>query len=1242
MMDHYMHWSDYEDIKEQQSREHLIERLQGARNKLAPILDDVIMSASELMKRGCFEDWMLTPEQYQDIIWASQILQECDYTKSDRDYTLANVDVIVNNVSVNGKMMSVKDKSIIIDEATVLELLELYQNMGVIIQRLLTDGVRVNDSVAVKSSERVKSSRTSMEHSRSAVQEPEEDYDEFRENMKRMSSKQVSTPSPSSTSFTEMQEGKSHSRSASFTETDMQEDMPEETDRDVNPPEIKSTLSALVNNSSGDLHKKKSENEIVSDYDDGSKKKSKSDINEPSVFINIRCFSDYSDAEYDSADGKVIKCAKDCPSHYHIKLDGEPVTLKMNQNNVEDGTVYCINTGGDASDEIRIIIKQCPECRSTVIGSSTRIRETTETGESHESITLHGKQGDESNMAYSSDENESLKESEKCKCLQKGRVCTDISKVRCEEFSSPCSCTDTDLSRLISERKMASRHSVRSGDTIESKQRVGSDRSESKMDVLIDSDNVDKSTVRVHDDDREPSMQKLPSKIIRQQSSLALTRRRLCSSMEFDVTTVHTRLRDREIQHGNSHIVVELKKLGVDKILRACRPAKCCRKAILDERQRTALPYCVSLKSLPLMGNDVEVIKQSIDMSVKKIKNSMDLTQAHKDKLAFYVSLGKDDFKPNFDFPWVIPLYDVKLSKTKQSQDRFFVLKKNESIPTQTEPVNVDGSKHKTNKSTKSSSGYLSGKKYFLLKKPTSNSTRLERLRLRKRDYASQRRVRFRQKNNSSDYSEQNCVIKTCHQKRSIYKSKNIWSSISHDDWNFIFAQDNKELGLSNVDFTFGQTRISKRHYSKPSSKVSVHYEELSHLTKFVCPQSNIEHTCNLLTKASSTVKPLERGDYSFSSINVRVGDKKSELSNFELKRTKLISPKSMPNFWKRVSEELYYTSNALTVCMRRSQSLTKCQNVAKVPQVPQLEEPKEFRLSKAQESTNQIKLEYYVALVNGDLVWSNKLPLEPQNFTTFYNHSNKTKKGDTPGTPVEDPMFATRVTPEERARPMQSRKRRNPHNNSPSDSRSTISELPMEQVAQSQAQSSPSRRGKPPAELASYPLGPESQEELWAPHLVSEISLPRVHEPVKKQEVKIVEAEPEKPKSVCSEKTVCMGNNCTVCKSTPSGSNKKCFGGDIKINIKKTKDKGVRVSGAGAKSCNKEICEIYKNKNLMPDKPGTSSVKKSKDSCQKFTISAKENIEIYINDKKICLGKNKGKKYPKESWPEKKEDDKN
>ena len=49
---------------------------------------------------------------------------------------------------------------------------------------------------------------------------------------------------------------------------------------------------------------------------------------------------------------------------------------------------------------------------------------------------------------------------------------------------------------------MASRHSVRSGDTIVSKERVASDKSESKMDVLIDSDNVDKSTVRVHDGNR--------------------------------------------------------------------------------------------------------------------------------------------------------------------------------------------------------------------------------------------------------------------------------------------------------------------------------------------------------------------------------------------------------------------------------------------------------------------------------------------------------------------------------------------------------------------------------------------------------------------------------------------------------------------------------------------------------------------------------------------------------------------
>jgi hypothetical protein len=52
-----------------------------------------------------------------------------------------------------------------------------------------------------------------------------------------------------------------------------------------------------------------------------------------SIFIKIQCFSDISDAEDDNKNYKdtPISCAKNCPSHYHVRLDGKPVTLKMNQ-----------------------------------------------------------------------------------------------------------------------------------------------------------------------------------------------------------------------------------------------------------------------------------------------------------------------------------------------------------------------------------------------------------------------------------------------------------------------------------------------------------------------------------------------------------------------------------------------------------------------------------------------------------------------------------------------------------------------------------------------------------------------------------------------------------------------------------------------------------------------------------------------------------------------------------------------
>ncbi|KAH0814890.1 hypothetical protein GEV33_007902 [Tenebrio molitor] len=880
-MDGYLNWKN--DTEEEQKCKHLIGRLQAARNKLTPIIDDIIVSAVDSIQRGdnkFLSECTLTVDQYQDVIWASQILREIEYQcrTDDEKYKLPNSTVIVNNVSVDHKsrMMSVRDKSIVIDEAIVVELLELYEQMGVVIQRMVAERTHASDQPPMPTS------------------------------AKRITSE-------SSTSERTLRSRSSSRKYVTTTDTSLSDVNEKHEDKESTPPHIKSTFD-------------------ISDAEDDNK--------------------NYKDTP--------ISCAKNCPSHYHVRLDGKPVTLKMNQvkNNAEEGAVYCINTGSDDNDnDIRIVIKQCPECRSTVIASSSRIQGFG--GESHESITLHGKGGDETDMTYSSDGSNNM-----CTCHDKGVIYINISRVRCDDrYTPPCSCSESE-----------------------------GHRSQRKLDVVIDTDNVDQSTVKVrsessiasiHDSDSKPtSFTRAKSSVdhihgknvaIKPEPGIPLTRRRICSSMEFDVSTVHSRLRDREIEHGNAHIVVELKKLGVDKILRACRPAKCCRQAILDEKQRTALPYCVSLKSLPLMGNDAEVIKQSIDMSVKKIKNSLDLTQAYKDKLAFYVSLGKDDFKPNVNFPW----------------------------------------------------------------------------------------------------------------------------QISHD--------------------------------SKLEEKSCKHFS---------------------------------------------------------------------------------------------SRCLPKCEE------------------KKSKKSVKK-KMEYYVSLINGDLVWGEALPLLPQNYDTYYNYSNHNDKEPTPpSTPVEDPMVATRVTNDtsHRAYSRAATPSENEYQNqsdSPDD-RSIISELitdPDNMPLESQEKNNDSPKSKFPP----FSMGPESLYAPWSPFLVSEHSLPRIREEViEKEEAPPVEAEPvpakeeTKPKSKCSSKSVCVRNSCVKCKSKecqgkPSTSKKGHPRDAIRIAIKKTKDNGICVEGKAPKACNKEICEIYKNKSMMPDKSA-----KHRDRDQTFKISGKDNIEIYINNQKICVANNKNKKSTK------------
>lgn len=267
--------------------------------------------------------------------------------------------------------------------------------------------------------------------------------------------------------------------------------------------------------------------------------------------------------------------------------------------------------------------------------------------------------------------------------------------------------------------------------------------------------------------------------------------------------------------------------------------------------------------------------------------------------------------------------------------------------------------------------------------------------------------------------------------------------------------------------------------------------------------------------------------------------------------------------------------------------------------------------------------LEYYVGLVEGDLVWGNTLPLVPVKYDTYYNYKNEhnDKSRETPST---------------------SGNKKENHSHTPHGSsirsHSTISELPLSQMAIVPTYTAPQKSNlkvhNQPSITSPYYDMMESQSisEPWIPLVVSEISLPKIHEQLEKKETTVVETQavqPEKVQSKCSSKQLCAESKCvTHCKSKPctsKSSTKKPRPGDITIAIKK-KRKGLIVEGVAPAACNKEICELYTNKNLVPDKSENDNKDKPGKE-QKFTVTAKENVEIIINKNKISIANNDKKK---------------
>ncbi|KAF7278123.1 hypothetical protein GWI33_008742 [Rhynchophorus ferrugineus] len=164
---------------------------------------------------------------------------------------------------------------------------------------------------------------------------------------------------------------------------------------------------------------------------------------------------------------------------------------------------------------------------------------------------------------------------------------------------------------------------------------------------------------------------------------IPLERTKVCSSLDFDVSVADSKIREQGIKNKNPKIVVKLNDFGIDNLLRACRPAKCCRKSILNEKMKKSLPYPASLRSLPLDDSDINVINESLQMSLQKVKNSTNLKKdyilkdlAHVNQIHtvmyFYVehckteNLPKSTSKQNFNY-YINLVRDVGTTQPKSS-----------------------------------------------------------------------------------------------------------------------------------------------------------------------------------------------------------------------------------------------------------------------------------------------------------------------------------------------------------------------------------------------------------------------------------------------------------------------------------------------------------------------------------------------------------------------------------------------
>lgn len=312
--------------------------------------------------------------------------------------------------------------------------------------------------------------------------------------------------------------------------------------------------------------------------------------------------------------------------------------------------IICIKGCNEDEGDVQIVIRQCPECKANTEGTATTTKppagnflpvatETPLTTESpppaeavkseedilpltvsssdvndnSEPIVLHNK--DSKGSAVCSDEEEEQDEEKRSRrstvrsYVQNRLSC---SRIKMCETTNLCFETETGQEMVISL-------------TVTPKEMVGEKLSIG--DIFSDSEGASEpvTSPRAPTSKTNPPPPRQRVAYFVPDRYIPLGRTKICSSLDFDVTTAASKIRSHGMRNRNNKIVVQLQDFGTDNLLRACRPAKCCRKAILNEKMKKCLPYAPSLRSLPLDEDDFSVINESLQMSLQKVKNSTDL-----------------------------------------------------------------------------------------------------------------------------------------------------------------------------------------------------------------------------------------------------------------------------------------------------------------------------------------------------------------------------------------------------------------------------------------------------------------------------------------------------------------------------------------------------------------------------------------------------------------------------------------